>query len=304
MGRNLVARGSRGLLAALASRGPLAGVRSHELRAVRASRGPTAALASRGLPAALVLCLCLAGTASAQQSVALQATLTPEQLGHSTTIGFSFQIDAPAGRVPSPVSAIEVFYPVDLAFALSELGLASCPLEALEASGPEGCPVNSRMGYGTALAEIPIGPSILREAASVTIFRTASENGHLALLFLAEGGNPVDADIAFTGLLLPAAAPFGGALGLDVPPIPSIPGAPDVALVQLHSTLGPEHLTYQERVHGRTVDYQPKGIPLPESCPRGGFRFAARFSFQDGTDSSAESTVPCPAEGPPRPRTR
>jgi hypothetical protein len=56
-------------------------------------------------------------------------------------------------------------------------------------------------------------------------------------------------------------------------------GAPDVAVVQFRSTLGPLHLRYHEHVHGQAIQYEPKGIPLPNRCPRDGFRFAASFAL-------------------------
>ena len=54
-------------------------------------------------------------------------------------------------------------------------------------------------------------------------------------------------------------------------------------------------LTYYERVHGRTVAYRPQGIGLPDSCPRGGWKLAARFTFIDGSASRARTAVRCPA---------
>jgi hypothetical protein len=246
-----------------------------------------------GLLAAIVLCS--PATASAGQSVRLQATLTPKRLGQGTTIAFGFQIAAPADKVPPPLTGVEVSYPVELGFALSELGLATCSPRTLEAAGPEGCPANSLMGYGTALAEIPVGPTILRETAHVTIVRTTEQSGHLALLIYANGEAPVSAQIVFPGLVLAAPAPFGGRLDMRIPLVPSLPEAPDVAVVQFRSTLGPLHLRYHERIHGRVVDYEPKGIPLPNNCPRGGFPFSARFAFQDGSHSKAATAVPCPA---------
>jgi hypothetical protein len=241
---------------------------------------------------ALVAGLCR--PAQAAQSVSLHVTLTPEHLGEGTTVGFGFQIATPSGKVPPPVTAVEVSYPVGLGVALSELGLARCSKRTLEAAGPVGCPPNSVMGYGTALAEIPIGTEILREVAHVTIVRTTEQSGHLALLIYADGQEPVSAQITFPGLVFPTDAPFGGRLVMSVPLVPSLPGAPDVAVVQFSSTLGPSHLRYQEHIHGRIVEYEPKGIPLPERCPRGGFRFAAAFAFQDGSHSDATAVVPCP----------
>jgi hypothetical protein len=246
------------------------------------------------LAAAAVICVCLPSTTSASQSVALHATFTPEQLGHGTTVGFAFQITAAGGQVPSPLTGIEVSYPLNLGFALSELGLASCSAGTLEVFGPQGCPANSLMGYGTAIAEIQIGLETLSETVQVDIFRTPDYDGHLALLICANGATPVSAQIVFPAVVLPAPAPFGGRLDMDIPLVPSLPEGTDVAVVQFHSTLGPLHLRYHERVHGRIVDYEPKGIPLPTRCPPGGFPFLAEFRFLDGSDAFAHTTVPCP----------
>jgi hypothetical protein len=246
------------------------------------------------LTAAVLLSACLPATAQATQSVRLQATLTPERLGQGTTLGFGFQIHGPADRVPSPLTEIDVRYPENLGIALSGLGLATCSQATLEASGPYGCPPNSVMGSGSALAELPIGPEIIRETTPITIVRAPNQEGHIALLFYATSPIPVDAQIVFPGLLLPAAPPFGGRVDINVPLVPSIAGAPDVAIVLLRSTIGPRGITYYEQVEGKTLAYQPKGLLLPNRCPRGGFPFAAEFSFQDGSHARAKTTVPCP----------
>ena len=242
----------------------------------------------------VTLYLTACSTASAAQSVRLSATFTPERLGQGTTIGFGFRISAPAEEVPPPLTRVEISYPKELAFALSELGLATCTTRALKIFGPAECPANSLMGYGTALAEIPLGPSIIYETGRVTILRTASRAGHLGLLIYVNAEDPVSAQIVFPGLVLPAAAPFGGRLAMNIPLIPSLPEGPDAAVVQFHSTIGPLHLHYREQVHGRIIRYEPKGIPLPNTCPHGGFRFSARFTFQNGNHSRAFTTVPCP----------
>jgi hypothetical protein len=65
-------------------------------------------------------------------------------------------------------------------------------------------------------------------------------------------------------------------------------------LGQLSTTIGPLHLTYYERPHGRRKTYHPEGILLPETCPRGGFPFAVSLAFADGSHASASTTVPCP----------
>jgi hypothetical protein len=243
---------------------------------------------------ALLVCTSLPAAAPAAQSVRLTATFTPEELGRGTTLEFGFDISAPPGRVPSPLTDLEILYPANVGLAVSGLGIATCTAATLEALGPEGCPTDSRMGYGTALAEIPIGPEIIKETGEISILRAPTEYGRFSVLIYAKGELPVDARIVFPGQLLPAASPFGGLINLEVPLVPSLPEAPDVAVVRVHTTFGPRHLTYYERVNGKLVAYNPQGIILPNRCPRGGFPFAATFAFLDRSISTARTVVPCP----------
>lgn len=242
----------------------------------------------------LLACVCLPASAHAGQAASLHVTFAPKRLGHSTTLEFTAQIAAPPGRALPPLTELNVLYPVTLGVDVGELGLVSCAQSTLEALGPAGCPADSRMGEGSALAEIPIGPAMLNETAQVAIVSAPEQEEHLALLLYATGLTPVFAQIAFPGLLLPAPAPYGARIRIDVPLIPGLPGGPDVAVLRLHATIGPLGLTYYEHLHGQLVPYKPKGILLPRKCPRGGFAFSATFTFLDGSHARAHSTVPCP----------
>jgi len=245
--------------------------------------------------AAAFICLYPATTASATQSVALGASFIPYRLGGRTTIGLSFQITAPAGQIPSALTEVEVRYPQNLGFALSGLGLAVCSPATLEAAGTGGCPANSIMGRGDAIAELRFGTQLVTEDASIWIARAPDQAGHIALLLYASGPSPVNTQILSPAQLLPTSPPFGGRLNIQLPVIPSVPGAPDVAIASLRVTLGPQGLTYYEHTEGNTLAFTPKGILLPTTCPRGGFPFAGRFSFLDGSHSEARTTLPCPA---------
>jgi hypothetical protein len=235
--------------------------------------------------------------ARAEQSVQLTAALTPERLGAGTTIHFGFTVAVPAGAIPVPISEIDLLYPANLGIATSGLGLSTCQAAVLEAQGPPGCPPNSVIGYGTGVVEVPFGPELLQETTRTTTFMAPIRNGRLGLLFYANGESPVAAQLVFPGLVLPAPVPFGGDLHALLPLVPTLPEAPDAALVKLTTTLGPSHITYFEFKKGQTIPYHPRGILLPRSCPRGGFRFAARFTFADGSQARAEAAVRCPVPG-------
>ncbi len=246
------------------------------------------------LTAAVCLCACLPSAGWARQTAKLDVTLKPDKPGAGTTIAFGFQITGARGRVPSPLTGIDLRYPANLGIGSSGLGLESCLPATLETFGPEGCPADSQMGYGSALVEVPFGPEVIHETARTRTFSAPVSKGRLALLFYAEGESPIYAQLVFPATVETALPPYGGSLNTTLPLVPSVPEAPDAAVVRLRSTIGPLNLTYYEQVHGKRVAYTPKGIVLPKNCPRDGFPFAADFNFADGTRASARTSVPCP----------
>jgi len=251
---------------------------------------------------ALTAALCAVLPASAPASgpaptVRLTAGFSPERLGAGTTVRLGFQIAAPPGQPPAPVTAIEVLYPEELGIATSSLGLDECSADRLREDGLAGCPAESLMGRGSALVVVPFVSGPVREPVRITLLSGPLREGHLGLLFFASGEAPVLAELIFPGLVLPAPAPFGGLLATALPLVPSVPEGPDVAIVAMQTTIGPSHITYYRRIHGRVVGYHPRGILLPRSCPRGGFPFGARLTFQDGTVAQASTVVPCPRRG-------
>jgi hypothetical protein len=255
---------------------------------MRAVRGATRLLAT-----ASALSTLLAAPAAAAPSAKLQVSLTPERLGAGTTIAFAFQITSADGAVPPPLTNVDLSYPANLGLITSGLGLSTCSREELEARSA--CPPDSLMGYGSALAEIAIGPEPIFENAELTTWMAPIEDGHLGLLFLGLARTPVQDEVIFTSLVLNAPPPFGGSLTTTVPLMQVVPEAPGVSIIEMRSTLGPMHITYYQRFHDKTTAYHPQGIRLPHTCPHGGFPFAATFAFLDGSHASASTSVPCPA---------
>jgi hypothetical protein len=241
-------------------------------------------------------------TAASTPTASLSAAFEPERLGGRTTLRFGFQITGPDGQVPPALTAVSLSYPESLGIAFSRLGLVTCTQAQLEASGVSGCPEDSIMGFGSATAEISLGADIVGEPVPLTILRAPDAEGHISLLFDAVGTSPLNTSAVFPGALLPAPAPFGGQVSIDVPLIASLPGAPDVAIVRLRATLGPSGVIYFKPLEGRTIVYRPPGILLPDSCPKGGFPFAAQFSFVDGSHASARAVEACPARAARRRR--
>jgi hypothetical protein len=243
---------------------------------------------------ATALTLALQTPAGAHVTATLHASLKPEQLGGETTLGFGFHLTEHNHLLPPPVTGFELRYPVQLGFAVSELGLDTCTPKTLQLHGPHGCPANSVMGRGTAIGDIRLENETVREEAFLTVVRTSNPTGQLALLFFIEAYTPVLEEVIFNGALLPANPPFGGRLTVAVPLLEAFAYGPDISVVSFQSTIGPQGLTYHEHRHGKLILYKPRGIALPRNCPHGGFRFTAHFTFQDDTQANARTTIPCP----------
>lgn len=226
-------------------------------------------------------------SARAGQVARISAGFSPLRLGAHTTVSLGFDIRTTDGSLPSALTGIVFRYPPQLGLATSGLGVASCRPARLSFYGPKACPPNSIMGAGSALAEFQISPEISEETAQIALVAGPEHHGYVQLLISATGAYPVAARIVMRALLLP------GRLQFSVPLVPGIPEGPDVAVVRVKTTLG-GRLTYYERRHGKRVAYHPQGVKLPRSCPRGGFRFSATFSFLDGTQTRAHTVIHCP----------
>jgi len=244
--------------------------------------------------AALLLCCALPAAANATPTVKLLSSFTPERLGASTTIGFGFQIAGENGQPPAPLTAVDLRMPGGLNYVTTTLGLAICQPEKLLNGGPSACAVNSRIGSGSAYVEVPFGNDSGGETAEVQAFMGPPSHGNIVVLFYASGQSPVSAQLVFPGELIPGYGSLDGSLDTAVPLIPSVPGGSNVSILTVHTTIGPGDYLYSRRSHGRVVHFRPRGVALPETCPRGGFQFAALFDFSDGSTATANSTVACP----------
>jgi hypothetical protein len=236
------------------------------------------------------------GADAATEQATLNASFSPDRLAAPTTITFGFHLSTTEGTAPPPLTGIDLRMPAGINYTTTTLGLAICQPAVLIAQGVSGCPPNSRLGYGSALVEVPFGTGAGHEIPEVQALSGPSPNGNLVVLFYANGLFPVDAQLAFSGEVLPDSGRFGSQLATTVPLVTSVPGGPDVSVVSVTSTIGPSHLTYYKRVHGRRVAFHPRGVSVPEHCPRGGFPFDAQFTFEEGTQTTAQTTVPCPTD--------
>lgn len=249
------------------------------------------------LAAALAVVLAAAiptAPAGAAPAVTLRAKLQPNRLGADTAVSLGFHLAAAPREELPPLSNFALRLPSGMGFAASQLGLATCSAPALLARGAGACPHESLIGFGTAQIRVPFGTQVVREGARVSIFMTKPVGRQTTALFYFDGRRPVISPLVLRSEVLTPEDSLGSILTTPIPSIATAPEGPEGALVALRATIGPRNLRYTKRVGRRAVAYRPRGIGIPSDCPAGGFVFAARFRFRDGTQARAEDVVPCP----------
>jgi hypothetical protein len=235
---------------------------------------------------------CAWASAGAQgvQSATLHVSLSPEQLGASTTIDFGFQIGAPGETLPPALIQLDVGLPQGM--GIDTAGLAMCAKATLLAHGPGGCSSNAQVGTGSVYVKVPLGNVIRPERAKLTVFEGPRQDGRTTLLFYAAGRLPIATQLIFPGVIVPG--PRGESIEASIPLIPTLPNAPDAAIVEMTSTLGTLTRSYHQTVGSRRVRFIPKGATIPTRCPPGGFPFSAEFRFSDASATTASTSVACP----------
>jgi hypothetical protein len=238
-------------------------------------------LAVLGLPAA----------ASAAPTVVFSPTVIPipkfpgtgNILGAGAGVEAKFSINGTesTGGVPSQLRKVVVDLPTGT--KINPNGFTKCAASTLEASGPEGCPKSSIASpVGHATVEAPIGGTTVAVTATLQAF--LSPNG--GLNFYANSSAPISAQIISVGAFVSAEAGYGPKIVVEVPAIPTVPGAPNASIVAIDVKVGAA-LKKGKKV----VSYGT----LPSKCTKSkGLRWKTELTFESGETSTALAKTVCP----------
>lgn len=221
--------------------------------------------------------------AQAPTSASILPSFSRDRLGARSSLTFTIHYSGGLLGVPSPVRRSLLRFPAGLSLQLAVLD--SCAAARLRARGARGCRPQSKLGDGSALVEVRAGSQTLTEDVALSIFLGAPRNLQPTLAILAQGHTPFDERVVMSGSMLSGQPPYGQALSILLPPIPTLTFEPDASIVSFSLVIGARHGR-----HGTAAD----AVIVPSSCPAGGFPFAAEFTYADGTSGSAAATVQCP----------
>jgi hypothetical protein len=211
-------------------------------------------------------------------------SLTPNRHHAKAALTLTIQYNGTESEPPAPVRRAVLRLPAGLSLDIPSLH--SCSVTRLQAHGAGGCPTQSAIGDGYALVEgdVAVGQLVI-EHVSLQAFLGPLDNLQPTFEVLSEGFRPIGAQFVLPASSQPAHAPYGEALVMSIPPIPTIPNEPDASVLTFSLTIGANGLHHRKGA---------ASVVVPSHCPRGGLPFAGEFTYADGTSSSVLATSPCP----------
>jgi hypothetical protein len=237
--------------------------------------------------------LAAATAAYAGETVTItSAGFKPDKLGVPTNVFGSATIGSTTGPVPSPITHVDVYGPPGVTLDLRGTGV--CPQATLENVGPQGCPADSRAGFGGGMGIYELGHELVEEEFTLDFFLGDNRPGHTVLLIHLKGSSPVSIELTFTAPVINSPKPYGLGFSLNVPIIKVLPEASDASAKSSFLTLGAKNVAYYRRVKGKRKLFHVRGIITPKSCPHGGWPVASQFTFEDGSQVLSTSKIPCP----------
>jgi len=232
-------------------------------------------------------------TAQAEETVTItKAGFSPDALGVPTNVFGSADIGSTNLPVPSPITHINVMGPAGLTLNLE--GTGTCSAAALENTGPQACPADSKAGFGGGVGAYEIAKEVIHEEYTVDFFLADNRPGHVELLIYLEGSSPVSIQLVFKAPVIQFPKPYGLGFSLEVPLIKVLPEASDASAISAFFTAGAKNVAYYKTIHGKRKLLHVKGIITPKTCPRGGWPGASEISFEDGSTVKSTVKIPCP----------
>jgi hypothetical protein len=240
------------------------------------------------------LALCLAATAAQAEEIVkiTKAGFSPDALGVPTNVFGAATISSTNLPVPSPITHINVMGPAGMTLDLE--GTGTCTVTILENAGPEGCPADSKAGFGGGVGAYEIAHEVINESFTVDFFLANNKPGHVELLIYLNGATPVSIQLVFNAPVIKEPKPYGLGFSLNVPLIKVLPEASDASAISAFFTAGAKNVAYYKKVHGKRKLFHVKGIITPKTCPLGYWPGASEISFQDGSTVKSTTKIPCP----------
>ena len=192
-------------------------------------------------------------------------------------------VDTVDGTAPAPVKNIFFKFPNA---KVNGNDFPTCDVSVLRAKGRGGCKSGSLIGVGTAQVDArPVVNGLVD--ADIWLYNGPGNNSSRKLVLHAEA-KLIEVTLNFEGTLKKlSGGNFGYSFDLDIPDIPTVPGAPPAAIKNFHVTV---------KARGKKNGRKTSFIQAPTTC-NNVLPFTAVFSYADGQKSNTASNISCILKG-------
>jgi hypothetical protein len=230
--------------------------------------------AAAALAATLTVAAAPTALADHTQRLQIGAELVRQPAGKPWIVNLMLgaQLGMADGSRPAPVN--HMVFRFTRGAKVHPEAFGSCTLAILREQGPEGCPADSRLGDGTAVANALENDF----PATIKVFNgTATAHGRKLIIYARALSTVV---IPMEGTLRKTSGRYGWVLDLPVPRIRTV-GDFDASILSFEVTVG--------GIGRKRTPF----IEAPTTCTRPGWPFFGSFSYADGAGGSSAATIPC-----------
>jgi hypothetical protein len=219
---------------------------------------------------AALVAFALAGTAAFGAVTAkFNSSFSPNKAGKSAGVSVNYEITDPAAPQPPINNRVQISF--QKGGKWNGPKFPKCSASALNSKGPKGCPSKSKLGTGTGIGYAkPVVTDPVQ--GKLTIF-----NGGSSILVY------VFPDLGPTFVVT---CKISGGYNLDcaIPPIKTLPSAPDAAVGSVKTKTTPKSVKKGRKKLGIVV--------APKAC-KGSWKSSAKFSFTTGETVTAPFSQKC-----------
>jgi hypothetical protein len=230
-----------------------------------------------GVGAALAL---LASTAYGAVTIVFKADAKPAKAGKPTGLKVDFTVSE-AGK-PQPPILNRIVIKLNKGGKYNSNKFPRCNLPTLQAKGPSGCPGGSKIGSGTGIGRaLPVVEDPVN--GKLTLFNGSKVGGKDAVLVY------VFPDLGPTFVVVckitkKVQGNFDYTLDCTVPPIKTLPNAPDASVVETKTTTKKKIIRKGRKTYALIV--------APKKCT-GTWKAEAQFFFQTGETATIPYSGKC-----------
>jgi hypothetical protein len=219
--------------------------------------------------AALAALVLATTTALAAVGVKANYSFSPNKANKSAGVTVNIEATDPAAEQPPIMNRIQISFPKGGKWNGPKF--PKCSLNALNSKGPKGCPSKSKIGSGTGVGYAkPVVTDPVQ--AKLTIF-----NGGSSILVYAFP------DLGPT-FVVTCKIVGGYSLDCSIPPIKTLPSAPDAATATVKTKTTPKSIKKKGKKLGLII--------TPKKC-KGSWKSSAVFSFATGEKVTTPFSQKC-----------